>query len=90
MVFYQTRPYAARRDMEIAAIIEEHNRARNKFPAQDVWKTLAALTEEVGELNQAVLQYYDEPQKNIELDDIHKEARQVAVMALRILLDVDV
>ena len=36
-----------------AAMEQEAHRARAKFPQQSFWRTLAALTEEVGELNQA-------------------------------------
>jgi NTP pyrophosphatase (non-canonical NTP hydrolase) len=68
-------------------VLHELARARAKFPTQDVWRTLAALTEEVGELNQAILQFHDEPAKGVTLDAIHKEARQVAVMAMRVVFD---
>lgn len=66
---------------------QELSKAREKFPCQDVWVTLAALTEEVGELNQAVLQYNFEPGKGKTEADIVKEAVQVAVMAARVVLD---
>lgn len=71
------------------AMLEELARARVKFPTGtfDLWKCLAALTEEVGELNQACLQYGQEPEKGKTLDDIHGEAIQVATMALRVILD---
>jgi len=49
-------------DQLINDIKSELYRARDKFPEQNVWITLAALTEEVGELNQAVLQYNEKPQ----------------------------
>lgn len=69
-------------------ILRELSRARAKFPTQDVWRTLAALTEEVGELNEAVLQRYaDTNPKNKQLADIRKEAVQVACMAMRVVLD---
>ena len=68
-------------------ILRELERARAKFPTQDVWITLAALTEEVGELNQAVLQMHHEPAKGKVLADIRKEAIQVACMAMRVVLD---
>lgn len=68
-------------------ILRELDRARRKFPEQDVWLTLAALTEEVGELNQAVLQFENEPQKHRTYEDIRKEAVQVACMAMRVVLD---
>lgn len=68
-------------------ILVELERARRKFPTQDVWLTLAALTEEVGELNQAILQHHFEPAKGKTLADIRKEAVQVACMAMRVVLD---
>lgn len=69
-------------------ILWELSRARAKFPVQDVWKTLAALTEEVGELNEAVLQIHaDNNPKGKTLADIRKEAVQVACMAMRVVLD---
>jgi hypothetical protein len=75
----------------LAAIADELARARAKFPQQDVWVTLAALTEEVGELNQAILQRaYQAAEKNVTVAHIRKEAVQVAVMALRVALDCNV
>jgi NTP pyrophosphatase (non-canonical NTP hydrolase) len=62
-------------------------KARAKFPTKDVWVTLAALTEEVGELNQAILQHHFEPHKGKTIQDIYKEAVQVATMAMRVALD---
>lgn len=70
-------------------ILHELERARAKFPKQNVWTTLAALTEEVGELNQAILQFTFEPKKGKTLLDIRKEAVQVACMAMRVALDAD-
>ena len=69
------------------AIDEELVRARAKFPEQSVWVTLAALTEEVGELNKAVLQHNFESLKGVTIAEIEQEATQVAVMALRVILD---
>lgn len=68
-------------------ISAELTKARAKFPTQDVWVTLAALGEEVGELNQAILQHHFEPAKGKTKQDIRKEAVQVAVMAMRVALD---
>ena len=68
-------------------ILRELTRARAKFPQQDVWITLAALTEEVGELNEAVLDRLVVKHKGKTLDDIRKEAVQVACMAMRVVLD---
>jgi hypothetical protein len=72
-------------------ILHELARARAKFPSQGVWKTLAALTEEVGELNETVLQIFaDTNPKGKTIQDIRKEAVQVAAMAMRIVLDTEV
>jgi NTP pyrophosphatase (non-canonical NTP hydrolase) len=69
-------------------ILHELARARAKFPTQDIWKTLAALTEEVGELNEAILQLYsDTNPKGKTRADIRKQAVQVATMAMRVVLD---
>lgn len=62
------------------AVGDELRHARQKFPAQSYWRCLAALTEEVGELNQAILQHRDAA-------TIRKQAVQVATMALRIAND---
>lgn len=69
------------------AIQTELVSARKKFPMQDIWVTLAALTEEVGELNQCVLQMHFEAHKNKTKEDMYKEAVQVATMAIRVALD---
>lgn len=69
----------------IEEILSELLRARTKFPDQTIWITLAALTEEVGELNQAVLHLNFE--KPIDPARIYDEAVQVAVMAIRVALD---
>jgi NTP pyrophosphatase (non-canonical NTP hydrolase) len=68
-------------------ILMELARARAKFPRQNIWTTLAALTEEVGELNQDVLQFNHEPAKGKTKESIRKEAAQVAAMAMRVVLD---
>jgi len=68
-------------------VSQELEKARTKFPDQDIFVTLAALTEEIGELNQAVLRYHFEPKENVSLYDIRKEAVQSVVMVLRTLLD---
>lgn len=82
-------PYIAGHEPRIMheEILRELERARAKFPEQDVWITLSALTEEVGELNQAILQFEHEPHKNITYEKIRKEAVQVACMAMRVVLD---
>lgn len=67
---------------EAALFVEiavELMRAREKFPGTNC--TLAALMEEVGEVSTALM---EEPRANV-----RKEAVQVAVMAMRIVLDGD-
>lgn len=63
----------------LADVEAEVRRARDKFPVANL--TMAALTEEVGELAKAML---DEPWKRV-----RAEAVQVAAMALRVALDGD-
>lgn len=60
-------------------ILAELTRARAKFPGKNV--TFAALVEEVGELATATFEE--------SADRVHKEAVQVAVMAMRMILDGD-
>ena len=68
----------------ITDILEEINRAEEKFP---LWPTdplhaLAVLGEEYGELTQAVLQHTYEPEKTGR-DQVRREAIQTAAMAIR-------
>lgn len=65
-------------------ISKELSSAMKKFP--DPVHSLAALSEEVGELNKVMLQYQYEPDKNVTMDDIVGEAIQVASMAVKIIL----
>ena len=60
-------------------LLTELNRARAKFPGKNV--TFCALVEEVGELSTAL---FEESR-----DRVRKEAIQVAVMAMRVILDGD-
>ena len=60
-------------------ILAELVRARTKFPGKNV--TFAALIEEVGELATATFEE--------SADRVEKEAVQVAVMAMRMVLDGD-
>lgn len=72
----------ADREREVTLLNEidaELGRARAKFPGKNV--TFAALVEEVGELATAT---FEEPRANV-----RKEAVQVAVMAIRMVLDGD-
>ena len=70
-----------------SGVERELARAREKFPQQGAFVTLAALMEEVGELAQAVLQKQFEPDRGRTYADILREAQQVAVMAMRLALD---
>ena len=60
-------------------ILTELTKARTKFPGKNV--TFAALVEEVGEVATAI---FEESRENV-----RKEAIQVAVMAIRLILDGD-
>ena len=75
-------------DEKVLADIEaELDRARAKFPGNvDV---LPALTEEVGELNQALIQQKHEPYKGVRDRDVYMEAIQTAVMAIRVASEGD-
>ena len=70
-------------------VLIELGHARSKFPTGSfsLWKCLCALTEEVGELNQACLQRVQEPEKGITALHVRGEAIQVAAMAMRVILD---
>jgi hypothetical protein len=70
---------ATREDVLAGEILAELTRARAKFPGKNV--TFAALVEEVGELATAVFEE--------SADRVRKEAVQVAVMAMRMILDGD-
>lgn len=61
------------------AIIEGLQNARDKFPSSTL--SMAALTEEVGELAKALL--------DSDSEHVCKEAIQVAVMAIRVLEEGD-
>lgn len=64
----------------VEMVCEEVERARAKFPSNK--HLLAVLTEEVGELAQAMLQHKD-------WREIQKEAMQVACVAIRIMEEGD-
>lgn len=63
----------------VVDILAELKRARAKFPGPDA--TFAAMVEEAGEVATAMM---EEPVENV-----RKEAIQLAVMAIRIVLDGD-
>jgi NTP pyrophosphatase (non-canonical NTP hydrolase) len=67
-------------DLTMAALSEEVKRARTKFPGNRF--LLAALTEEVGELAQALLQKAPK-------GEIQNKCLQVACVAIRILEEGD-
>ena len=71
----------------ISDIEVELAKARDKFPGNV--DLLPALTEEVGELNQAIIQHKHEPHKQKTHEDIFKEAIQTAVVAIRIASEGD-
>lgn len=68
------------REQTLNDISDEVIAARQKFPGSH--HTLAALTEEVGELAQALLQ-----EKS--WDEIYAEAKQVACVAIRMMEEGD-
>lgn len=66
-------------DAFLADVYAEVERARQKFPGPN--PTIAALTEEVGELAQAMLHIREG--KSADWSRVQREAVQVAVMAMR-------
>lgn len=77
--FLSPRSSSVDEDKLMQEIAAELERARTKFPGPDA--TLAALVEEVGEVAKALM---DESR-----DRVRKEAIQVAVMAIRLVIDGD-
>lgn len=59
--------------------------ARRKFPSTD--DILASITEELGELAQALQEQKHEPEKGKTSEDVYNEAIQVAATALRLAVD---
>lgn len=75
----------------IEAVFDELRRAEEKhhgFP-DDPFVAVAVIGKELGELQQALLQFYFEPEKCTSRDDVIKEAVQTASMALRFLFHVE-
>jgi NTP pyrophosphatase (non-canonical NTP hydrolase) len=68
------------------AITAELEKARSKFPGTR--HCMNALTEEVGELAQALLEQEYKPEQDFN-SEVRKEAIQVAAMAIRILEEGD-
>lgn len=73
------RKFDAADDIFLNDVMAEAAKARAKFPGPN--PTIAALTEEVGELAQALLHIREG--KSNDWWKVHKEAVQVAVMAMR-------
>ena len=70
---------------------EEWKRAVTKFPTwpTDPHHAFSVLSEEVGELAKAIVQFTYEPHKGVAMDDIREEAVQTAAMALRWIASID-
>lgn len=79
-----------RRQAAFEEIDEELLRAIKKFP---LWPTdpvhaLTVVGEEFGELTKAIVEHAYEPEKS-SLDDVRKEAIQLAAMAIRFVMNFD-
>lgn len=74
----------------VAEVMQELDDAIRKWPTwpTDPLHAQAILNEEVGELQQRVLQCCYEPDKSTK-EDVLKEAKQTAAMALRFLVSLD-
>lgn len=74
----------------IEDVLQELRMATEKFPTwpTDPLHALAVLSEEHGELAQAMLQLIYEPHKSSH-QAVRKEAIQTAAMALRLLISLD-
>lgn len=74
-------------------MLEELEKARIKFPTrpeqdnEDLLAMLAALNEEVGEVNKAIIEYLYEPHKGVTIDNIREEIAQTGGMLLRLAFD---
>jgi hypothetical protein len=71
-------------DKALRDMVEEWANAQEKFP--DNKHQLTALNEEVGELNQAMLEHQ---YGNVPAEAVYEEAMQVAAMAMRVALEGD-
>ncbi|MAK54683.1 MAG: hypothetical protein CML17_02325 [Pusillimonas sp.] len=81
---------ATKLDVIFGDIEDELANALNKFPTwpTDPIHAKAVLGEEVGELEQAILECVYEPHKSTKAD-VRAEAIQVAAMAVRFLISLD-
>lgn len=79
------------RSEAVDAVMTEVDKATRKFPTwpDDPLHAVAVIGEELGELTQAVLECTYEPHKSTR-EDVRKEAVQVAAMAVRFLMSLDV
>lgn len=61
--------------------------AKVKHPnyPRDMYEQVAIITEELGEVSKAVLEYHNEKEKNIKFEDIKNELEQTAAMCIRML-----
>jgi len=71
-------------------IAEEVSKAVTKFPnwPTDPFHAFSVVSEEYGELAQAMLQHVYEPEKGVSFEDIEKEAIQLGAMCVRFLTSV--
>ena len=72
-------------------VVDELKRAVTKFPTwpTDPLHAIGVITEELGEVSKATLEYIYEPNKNVSLDDIKKEALQLSAMTHRFIISLD-
>jgi NTP pyrophosphatase (non-canonical NTP hydrolase) len=85
MADYNPKNFEGADDQFTDCVSEELQKARKKFPSPN--PNLAALTEEVGELAQALLHVREGKEKSWWA--IYDEAVQVAVMAQRVAIEGD-
>jgi len=68
-------------------VVTELEKSFEKWPfRENIFKQLAVLTEEAGELSQAILQYQDE---GLAPEHARFEAIQTAAMALKMIMYID-
>ncbi len=77
-----------RTEFVLHSFYDEYVKARSKHkPCANIFEALAVITKEVGELNQAVLQYHFEKTKNVNSYNIEHEAVQIGAMCIAIILE---
>jgi NTP pyrophosphatase (non-canonical NTP hydrolase) len=72
-------------ELALSNLAQEIKFARAKFPSTE--DILASITEELGELAQALQEQKHEPHKGKSSEDIYKEAIQVAATAIRLAVE---